>query len=401
MRLFKKKRTVTGTLVCLYCPEVNSLWFTAENGDRFPVCTACNIHLVPSSFKQLFVSNEVPTDLELDQASALVASMSAMSILWAYLRSQDRKFVGSSPVNWSVWDPEVYDSWPFITQAKFLDTFRDVSSLSASEIGHLSDYSMNLAASSSNFLWQVIKSQGKTSVELWPKESLDVLTKENYLPLREYLEVARTLIETQPLWSLIDRLLELIEGYPLPEKRGLVGVRVTVHSFMGLTIHEASIGKGEVELSSKQLFETRPGSQVDPFGPDSPKRFYTKNESSLEILGPFDLSLKIVDSGRYKRHTYSEEEKLKLIHSYDFKLLVRADDPEEALSIIKQRLFEKFGFVVKRNGQNWLIDKNLGVDLFENTAESVHESRLFSKVIDVQLTNSEEWAGSAWQSRCA
>ena len=108
-----------------------------------------------------------------------------------------------------------------------------------------------------------------------------------------------------------------------------------------------------------------------------------------------------MDSGKYKRDTYSEEESLKLIHSYDFKLLVRADDPEEALSIIKQRLFEKFGFVVKRNGQNWLIDKNLGVDLFENTAESVHESRLFSKVIDVQLTNSEEWAGSAWQSRCA
>jgi hypothetical protein len=402
MGFFSKKRTVSSPLVCLFCPQVDPLWFSKENADRIPFCTSCHLQLVPDSFKQVLVSGECPNSLQLDNATALAGTMSAMTILWASLNSTQDLILAKSPVSWDVWDPETLDEWPVISQARFLGTFGDCASLASDLLGNLANQRPFLALMPANFMWRVEESPNKTIVRLWPKESLSLVNGDNFDAIKSYLELARPLISGLEIWQLIDQLIALSEDSKfLLSSRKLFGFDVVLHSFTGLTLHDADGFRSHEDFSSKEQLALKPGGEIDPFGKDVAKRLYPKSEArfDFELLGPFALKVKVVDSGTYKHFGVLHEDRLKLIHSFTFKVLASGDNENHAKERVWEKIFEKYGFVVRREGQNWIIDKMRGVDYFEHCSDDVHESRLFSKIVEVRTSSPEAWRSTAWRFR--
>lgn len=404
MGFFAKKRTVQSPLVCLFCPEVNPLWFSKENADAIPICTACHLQLAPASFKEVVISGVCSDSIDVDRATALAAAMSAMTILWASINSKDKSVVANSPVSWDVWNPETYDQWPVISQQVFLETFGDGACLESETLGNLAEQIPFLASMSSNFLWRVHESPDETSVTLWPKESLAVVSRDNFSAIKTYLASVRPSINVLEIWKLIDRLLELIEQNPgTLSANKLFGFDVVVHSFSGLALHAADEIRTQEDFSSNELMQLRPGSSLDPFGRDVAKRLYTKSDphSDFEMLGPFDLLVKIMDAGKYPLGPQSSQEGLRLVHEFSFKVLVAAENISVAARFVRENFFDKFGFVVQRNSQNWLVDKKHGVDYFGYISDDVRESQLYSKVVEVRPSSPDDWKGTAWQLRCS
>jgi hypothetical protein len=404
MGLFSRKRTISAPLVCLYCPEVNPLWFTKENADSVPFCTACNLQLVPDSFKQVLVTGKCPDSLELDAATGLAATMSAMTILWASLNSTQVEVFAQTPVSWDVWNVETFDEWPIVSQAQFMATLGDGTFLKSEHLGNLADQMPFLATMSSNFLWRVHEDPNETMVILWPKEALSLVNSINFEAIKCYLALVKPPISDLAIWQQIDLLIELNEKNSLlPAGKKLFGFDVVVHSFTGLALNAADGFREHEDFSSKSHLEIRLGSEIDPYGKDVAKRFYVKSDSKLdfELLGPFGLSVRVEDSGTYKLYEMMVDDQLKLIHSFAFKVLASGVSEERAQALVREKLLEKFGFVIKRNGQNWLVDKKRGVDYFEDHSEDVYESPLYSKVIEVRPSSPSDWSGTAWRLRCS
>jgi hypothetical protein len=402
MAIFSKKRTVSSSLVCLFCVDLNPAWFTKQNADRVPSCTSCHLHLVPSSFKEVLISGICPEVIEVDTATGLAAAMSAMTMLWASVNSSTDPVVAKSPVSWDVWNPEIYPDWPFISQGEFLHTFGDGALLSSQHLGNLASQMPFLALMSSNLLWRVHDNPTETVVSLWPKTHLAMVSAGNIEAIKKYLELVRS-SSSLAIWQLIDRLLELIEMNPqLLPARKLFGFDITLHNFTELPLRDVQEFRQHEDFSSSQQLQTMPGSRTDPFGKDVAKRLYSKSETrhEFEILGPFGLTVKVEVSETYEKHP-RDQQRIKLIRSFSFKVLASGDSEKQAEEQVRDQLFDNFGFVIKRNGQNWIVDKKRGVDYFEGHSEDLHESQLYSKVVDVQACTPEDWSGTAWRLRCS
>jgi hypothetical protein len=403
MGIFFKKRTVASSLVCLFCPEVNPSWFTKENLDAIPVCTSCHLHLVPDSFKQVLISGSCPEDLQVDKAAGLAAAMSAMTMLWASVNSIGVPIVAKSPVSWDVWNPETFDEWPMLSQSCFLSTFEEGAFLESPQLGNFSDQMPFVASMSSNLLWRISEDPDETVVTLWPKESLALVSAGNLQAIKGYLEIVRPSIPVLEIWQLIDRLFGLIEKNPhLMSAKRLFGFNVVLQTFTELPLREAKDLSEHEDFASRNQMTIKPGSKIDPFGNDLAKRLYTKSDARLdfELFGPFGLTASVEDSDIYDHHSYGYQN-VKVIHAFSFKVLASGVSEDQAQTLVEEKLLEKFGFVVKRNGQNWLVDKKRGVDFFENHSEDVHESQLYSKVIEVRPSSPSDWIGTAWQLRCS
>lgn len=403
MGIFSKKRTVNSPLVCLFCPEVNPLWFTKENADSVPVCTSCHLHLVPPSFKEVLIAGSCPEGLEVDRAAGLAAAMSAMTMLWASVNKSEAPIVAKSPVSWDAWNSETFDEWPMLSQSSFLNTFEEGAFLESPQLGNFADQMPFVVSMSSNFMWRVDENPDETVVTLWPKESLALVSAANLQAIKSYLEIVRPLIPVLEIWQLIDRLFGLIEKSPhLISARRLFGFNVLLHTFTELPLREAEDLRDHEDFASRKQVTIKPGSKIDPFGSDLAKRLYTKYDARLdfELLGPFGLTVSVEDSDIYDHHYYSHQN-LKVIHAFSFKVLASGVSEEQAQALVSEKLLEKFGFVIRRIGQNWLVDKERGVDYFENHSEDVHESQLYSKVVEVQPSDQRDWSGTAWQLRCS
>jgi hypothetical protein len=358
---------------------------------------------VPDSFKEVLISGSCPVDLEVDIAAGLAAAMSAMTMLWASVNSTEVPIVAKSPVSWDVWNPETFDEWPMLSQSSFLSTFEDGAFLESPQLGNFADQMPFVVSMSSNFLWRVNENPDETIVSLWPKESLALVSAGNLQAIKSYLEIVRPSIPVLEIWQLIDRLFGLIEKNPhLKSARRLFGFNVVLHTFTELPFREAESLSEHEDFASRKQVDIKPGSKIDPFGNDLAKRLYTKSDARLdfELFGPFGLNVSVEDSDIYNHHSYGFQT-VKVIHAFSFKVLVSSESETQAQALVREKLLEKFGFVVKRNGQNWLVDKKRGVDYFENHSEDVHESQLYSKVVEVQPTNSRDWSGTAWQLRCS
>ncbi len=403
MGIFSKKRTVNSPLVCLFCPEVNPNWFTKENADAVPVCTSCHLHLVPASFKEVLVTGSCPEGLEVDRAAGLAAAMSAMTMLWASVNSAEEPIVAKSPVSWDVWNPETYDEWPLLSSAPLLTTFEEGAFLEAPHLGNFADQMPFVGSLSLNFLWRVSENSDETVVSLWPKECLAVVTAINLQAIKSYLAIVRPLIPVLEIWQLIDRLFGLIEKSPhLMSKRRLFGFYVVLHTLTQLPLNDAENLREHEDFASRKPVVVEPGSKIDPFGKDVAKRLYAKSEAQLdfELFGPFGLTVSVEESEVYKHHYY-DFENFKVIHAFSFRVLASSDTESHARALVQDKLLEKFGFVVKRNGQNWLVDKKRGVDYFDNGSAEIYESPLYSKVVEVRPSSPEDWSGTAWQLRCS
>jgi hypothetical protein len=114
------------------------------------------------------------------------------------------------------------------------------------------------------------------------------------------------------------------------------------------------------------------------------------------MLGPFDLRVKVVRSNL-------DDEVLTLVHSYSFTLLVSASDSDAAVARVKKQFFEKFGLTIMgRENQNWLVNKKQGVDWdqFDRATKGApRESWLFSKIVEVKISDKQDWNETAWKSR--
>ena len=397
MGIFQRKQTVSSSLVCQFHSKVDPDWFTKENADRIPVCTECNLHLIPISMKDVLVTGLAPHSLNLDPLSSLTAAFAAVTMLWAHLNSTGAPILATAKVAWKVWNSEDYQAWPKIEQSAFLKTFREGKFLSSPELGSLTDQMACLASVSSNLVWRAETGSKEKTVTLWPKDSLATLSSENYQAFLEYLRIAREPISNQPVWLLIDRLLELVsKNPPSPSSKSLFGAEVVLHTIRSLKLSESVNLKGGDEFKSTRILELEPESIIAPYGPDSPKRIFPRLSTESEILGPFDLRVKVVRSN-------VDDEVLTLVHSYSFKLLVSASDSDAAVTRVKQQFFEKFGLTIMgRENQNWLVNKKQGVDwdqFYEATIGAPRESWLFSKIVEVKISDRQDWNETAWKWR--
>lgn len=382
------------SLVCPFCAEVDSSWFTEENKETIPICTACNLNLLPQDLKALLATGHLPENLDLEPRTALNSSFSILTILWAYLNTVREPVIAESPVSWDVWNPEDYAQWPVITSGAFRKTLEDPAQLGCEALGGLSEHFRYLSLICSNLLWRVDEGVEETKVSLWPKDDMAMLSPNNYQALLEYVEQIREPISYVPAWELIDRLLELVaKNPPTSGVKQLFGAEVSLHSMRNLSIYDAAYFKKSDLYKSQALLSVEAGTELMPSGPDSPKRLYQKPAGQVSISGPFDLKVQVVSSK-------VTETKLTLVHAYSFKLLVEAESAEQADAIIRNKFFDKFGLtIMERTGQNFLIDKTRGVD-WDLGSSTNKESPLFSKLEDLRITPAAEWEGTAWQSRC-
>ena len=401
MGIFRKKRTLDSSLVCLFCSDVDPSWFTNENLDGIPVCTSCNLHLVPTSLKDVLVSGEVPPSLALDPATAISAAFSGVTMLWSTLNRIRKPIMAKCLIKWDAWSADAYPEWPAITQESFLATVGDGSLLDAGELGRMAEQLPYLASICSNFVWEVEQAGKQSTVNLWPKEVMATVGSENIAALIEYLEIARIPISNQPVWILFDRLivlfeevlLELSENSSTESPSYLFGADVVLHTMKTLPLVEARDLKDDGEFTSSRMLELKSRASIEPFGPDSPKRLISKSSTGVELLGPFELKVEVVESSL-------SLEKLTLVHSYSFKVLVSATDSDNAAVQIKQKFFDKFGFTtMQRSGQNWLVNKAQGVNWDGLEWQPRQESSLYSKIVDVKISASDHWLKTAWASR--
>lgn len=392
MGINKKKSFTNSSLVCPFCNHVDPGWFTEENIDAIPTCTACNLHLMPADLKALLATGRLPENLGIEPENALKSALSIFTILWAYLNTLPGHATAESSVSWDVWNPEDYQDWPVITPDAFFSTFQDSTELGCEGLGNLSEYFPELILVCSNLIWSVKEGVEETEVSLWPKDSMAMLSAGNYQALLDYIEQIREPIFYVPVWVLIDRLLELVlKNPPTLGAKKLFGAEVSLHTMSSPSIHDISYFKESEYYTSKELLQIDSGTELKPFGPDSPKRIYQKPFSGVAIAGPFDTKVKVVSSS-------IGETKLTLVHEYDFKLLVEAESANQAEAIVRKRFFDTFGFTsMERLGQNFLLDKTRGVD-WELDSNTTKESTLFSKLVDLRITPSTEWDGTAWQS---
>ena len=392
----KKKRVIKSPLVCLFCSDVDPNWFTEENIDAVPSCTACNLHLVPADLKSLLTTGSVPENLRIDKATALTAVMSVLPMLWAYLEAVRGPLSVKSRVSWDVWNPEAYANWPEISQSSFTSTFGDAAHLGCEDLGSLTSHFPYLVMISSNLMWRV-DDQGSEGVEvyLWPKDAMGILNPANFEALVAYLEQVRPSIAEQPLWFLIDRMLEMVGESPVATRiEKLVGVEVQLHTFGSFSVFERAYFKDADDYQSKELLVTKPGTVLATYGPDVPKRLFQNYIPNIRMSGPFDLKVEVV-------HSSESDQKLTLVHGYSFKLLVSAETPEQAESIVRTRFFEKSGFtLMSRAGQHFLLDEQRGVDWDREEDAPVRESSLYSKLVQVKATTPDKCEGTAWQSLC-
>lgn len=394
MRLFQSKRTINSPLVCQFHSEVNPSWFTKANLDSIPVCTDCNVHLIPSSMKDVLVTGTIPPSLELDSATSLTAAFASVTMLWAYLNSVGTPILANAKVAWKVWNPENYPEWPNVEQSVFRATFREGKFLSSPELGSLTEQMDCLGSVCSNLVWQVETGSKQKTVTLWPKESLATISAENYEALLEYLAIAKVSISNQPVWKLLDVLIALVsKNPPRANSKSFFGADVVLHIIGIFDLQESSNLKKGDEFKSRKLLELEPESKIDPYGPDCPKRIFHKLSPEIEMIGPLDLNVKVVSANVFAGV-------LTLVHSYSFKMLVSAPDSEAAVAQIKQKFFEKFGLtLMMRENQNWLVNKNQGVDWENFRSMSVRESSLFSKIVDVKLSDKQAWKKTVWASQ--
>lgn len=392
MGLFHPKRTISSPLVCLFHAQVDPAWFTKENADRIPTCPDCNLHLIPKSMKDVLVTGVTPHSLNLDPASSLTAAFASVTMLWAHLNSVDTSVLVTAEVAWDVWNPEEYAEWPLMQQSSFINTFQEGKFLESKKLGSLTEQFSCFASISSNLMWRLEKdSKGKT-VSLWPKEALATLSSENYQAFLDYLAIARESIADQPVWIIIDRLIKLVSKSPPGDhSKSLFGTEVVLHTMRSLKLSESSNLRGGDEFKSKKILELEPASNIAPYGENSPKRIFQILSSESEMLGPFELRVKVVRSSL-------ADEVLTLVHSYSFKLLVSAPDSDAAVARVKHQFFEKFGLTIMgRENQNWLVDKKHGVDW--NQFEARRESWLFSKIVEVEISDKRDWSETAWGLR--
>jgi len=397
MGVFQRKRTLTSPLVCPFHSQVDPAWFTKDNADSLPVCTECNLHLVPESMKDALVTGVAPHSLNLDPATSLAAAWAALTMLWAHLNSVGTPILVTAKVSWGVWNPEEYAEWPLIPQGSFTGTFREGKFLISEKLGDLTEQFPNLASVHSNLVWRVETESKDKTVTLWPKEALATLSSENYQAFLDYLAIARESIADQPIWVPIDKMIELVsKNPPSTNSKSLFGTEVVLHTIRSLKLSESSNLKGGDEFKSKKILELEPESIIAPYGPDSPKRIFPRLSTEAEMLGPFGLRVKVVRSNL-------DDEVLTLVHSYSFKLLVSAPDSVAAVARVKQQFFEKFGLTIMgRENQNWLVNKKQGVDwdqFDEVTIGAPGESWLFSKIVEVKISDRQDWNETAWKSR--
>lgn len=383
------------SLVCPFCTEVDPSWFTEENKETIPICTSCNLNLMPKDLKSLLATGHLPENLDLEPRTALNSSFSILTILWAYLNKIGEPVIAESPVSWDVWNPEDYDAWPVISSGAFLQTFEDPTQLGCEALGSLSEQVPYLSHVCSNLLWRVNNGAEETKVSLWPKDDMAMLSPRNYQALLDYVEQIREPISYVPAWELIDRLLELVaKNPPTPGAKPLFGAEVSLHTMRNLRIYDATYFKESDFYKSQALLSVDAGTELKPFGPDNAKRLYPKSSSDVAASGPFDLNVRVVSSA-------ITETKLTLVHAYSFKVLVEAESAEQADAIIRNGFFDRFGLtIMERSGQNFLLDKTRGVD-WDLGSSSNEESYLFSKLVDLRMTPAAEWEGTAWQSRCS
>jgi hypothetical protein len=173
----------------------------------------------------------------------------------------------------------------------------------------------------------------------------------------------------------------------------LFGADVVLHTMRSLRLQESRELMGGAEFKSTDILELQPESNIDPYGPESPKRIFQLFSAEAEMLGPFDLSVGVVSAN-------IDAGKLTLVHSYKFKMLVGATDAESAITQIKQNFFDNYGLtLMRRENQNWLVNKKQGVDWEQFGSKSVRESSLFSKIVDVKLSDDHDWKETTWGSR--
>ncbi len=391
----KKKKDGHLPLVCPYCAEVDSSWFTEENKESIPICTSCNLNLMPTDLKAILATGRLPEGLNLEPEVALRSSFSVLTILWAYLNTLGEPVVAESPVSWDVWNPEDYGEWPVISSGAFSNTFQDSTQLGCEPLGSLTEHFQYLWFVRSNLLWRVNEGVGETTVSLCPKDDMAMLSPNNYQALLDYVEQIREPISFVPAWALIDRLLELVaKNPPTLGTNHLFGVEVTMHTMRSLGIHDASYFKQSDYYKSQARLKIDPSTELLPFGPDNAKRLYPKPGAGVAALGPFDVKVRVVGSS-------ITETKLTLVHSYSLKLLVEAESAEQAEAMMRNKFFDKFGLtIMERTGQNFLLDKTRGVD-WDLDSSTNKESALFSKLVDLRISPSDDWEGTAWQSRCS
>lgn len=395
MALKSKKRTLNAPLACLYHPDSDPGWFTKENADRIPTCTTCHTHLVPTTFKEVLVSGSLPSDLELDPAAALSAACASIAILWAQLNATRPAIVARQVAQGDVWSAVSYPSWPATLQGDLMGTVGDAMFLEAGELGPLTEFFPYFGLTHSNFLWKLDESQDEVEVYLWPKEIFAVLSSQNFQAFRGYLDKSRELLPKQPIWPLIDKLLDLLDQ--APARFGtypLFGVAVNVETLMTQEIQ----GEWEFEdnelCSSQELMNLEVGATIDPFGPDSPKRLFPKLSPQPEMIGPFDLGVAVSQA------SIDADDELTLVHAYSFKLLVSAPDEEAAVAVVRRNFFRKFGFTkMQRENQNWRVRDDEGVDW--DMFDTVEESWTNSRITSVSISKTKDWSGTAWQSRCS
>lgn len=394
MGLFHPKRTISSPLVCLFHVQVDPAWFTKENADRIPTCPDCNLHLIPKSMKDVLVTGVTPHSLNLDPASSLTAAFASVTMLWAYLNSVGTPVLVTAEVAWDVWNPDEYVEWPLMQQSGFISTFQEGKFLKSKELGSLTEQFSCLASICSNLMWRLETGSKNKTVTLWPKAALATLSSDNHQAFLDYLAIARESIADQPVWIIIDRLIKLVSKSPPGDhSESLFGTEVVLHTMRSLKLSESSNLKGGDEFKSKKILALEPESIIAPYGPDSPKRIFPRLSTESEMLGPFDLRVKVVRSDL-------DDEILTLVHSYSFKLLVSASDSDAAVARVKQQFFEKFGLTIMgRENQNWLVNKKQGVDW--DQFEAQRESWLFSKIVDVKLSGSDDWKETVWGSRCS
>lgn len=390
-----KKSTEQLPLVCPYCVEVDSSWFTEENQKSTPICTSCHLNLMPRDLKAILATGRLPGALDLEPQVALRSSFSILTILWAYLNTVRVPVTAESPVSWEAWNPEDYEDWPVISGVAFSNTFEDPSQLGCEALGNLAEHFPALWHVRSNLVWRVNEGEEATTVSLWPKDEMAMLSPINYQALLDYVERIREPISYVSIWDLIDRLLELVvKNPPTHGTTQLFGVEVSMHTMRSLSIFDAAYFRESDYYKSQALLKVEAGTELSPFGPDNAKRLYPKPGIGVAVSGPFDINVQVVSSS-------STDTKLTLVHAYSFKLLLEAESTEQAAATIRNKFFDKYGLtIMERDGQNFLLDKARGVD-WDLDSSTNKESALFSKLVDLRITTSDEWEGTAWQSRCS
>lgn len=393
MALKSKKRTLNAPLACLYHHDSDPAWFTKENADRIPTCTTCHTHLIPATFKEVLVSGFLEPELELDAAAALSAACASISILWAQLNATGPAIVARQVAQGDVWGAVSYPSWPATLQEELMDTVGDAMFLEASELGSLTEFFPYFGLTHSNFLWKLEESQDEVKVCLWPKGAFAVLSGQNLLAFRGYLEKARAVLPKQPIWPMLDRLFDLLDKTkPMFETQPLIGVAVTVETLMNQPIQGDWAFEENELCGSQQLLNIEVGAKINPFGPDSPKRLFPKLSNQSEMIGPFDLGVAVSQAS-------IEEDELTLVHAYSFRLLVSASDAEAAVSVVRRNFFRKFGFTkMQRENQNWRLLDDEGIDW--DLTDAVEDSWSNARITTVTISEGNDWNGTAWQSRC-